>query len=81
MFAAKRVTFVSIRHRLNASLRRSARRNVTLTLYLCRRLKFAVTFDVFGVMATVTVSNRAFVAPVCVTTAHQWEITQHREHN
>lgn len=81
MFAAKRVTFVSIRHRLNASLRRSARRNVTLTLYLCRRLKSAVTFDVFGVMATVTVSDRAFVAAVCVTTAHQWEITQRREHN
>lgn len=86
-FPTKRLTFVSIRQELNASLRKSAKQNISLFfavlwfLISASSKKKKVTCDVFGVMVIVTVSDGAFVLTGRVGRAYQWKIAQQREHN
>lgn len=86
MFPTKSLTFVSIRQKLNASLRKSAKHNISpffppVFSFLIPASKKKVTCDVFGVMVIVTVSAGAFVLTGHVGRAHQWKIAQQREHN
>lgn len=87
MFPTKSLTFVSIRQKLNASLRKRAKQNISLFLFrfflhfLSRRQKKKSHLRCVWGNGNCHVSDGAFVLTGHVGRTHQWKIAQQREHN